>query len=436
MSVPAIEVLLLLSTVMVPPLPLRVAFAFTTAPGATVTEAALGALVSDGPAAARASVVPSATVPPPLRPETVIFAVGAKVTPPSASACTAPPVAPVALTAPSITSEPPMPPSTMLPPLPAPPLAEMVPPAVTRLLTMPSAAEAVRVIEPPCARMVPVLVTSAVTFLPSAPTGTCLTWPVTSIASSPSPYRSTVEVAAPASTTVPMRALMTPLLATAGATSAASPLCLTVMVPLLTTVALALPGMEKLVFPAMKFLLVVSAADTTSELTSTWLPLSNTTPERLTSTTLPLAVMCPAISDGSPPTTRFSVVALALGWTKLTVSAEPTLKLCQFTAASWLAWFTVVRVLLVWLMLACPATTCPPCGRAVGESCACAGKASTSNTAACNAVLPSNDARLRRRVPTATALLLPRLFAILRAVAIPPPPARISRTLPVWSFSR
>ena len=180
-------VLLLLSTVMVPPLPLRVAFACTTAPRATVTEAALGALVSDGPAAARASVVPSATVPPRLLPETSILAVEATVTPPSASACTAPPVAPVAVMSPSITSDPPMPPSTMVPPRPRPPSAEIVPPAVTRLVTIPSAAAAVSVTEPPCARMVPVLVTSAVTFRPSAPTGTCVTWPVTSIASSPSP---------------------------------------------------------------------------------------------------------------------------------------------------------------------------------------------------------------------------------------------------------
>ena len=222
-----------------------------------------------------------------------------------------------------------------------------------------------------------------------------------------------------------MRALMTPWFATAGATSAASPLCLTVMVPLLTTIALGLPGMEKLVFPAMKPLLVVSAADTTSELTSTWLPRSNTTPEPLTRMTLPLATMWPAISEGSPPTTRFSVTELLLGCTKSTVWAEPTLKLCQFTAARWLACCTVVTV-AVWLMLACPATTRPTCGRALGESWACAGKASTTSTAACSAVLPSNDARLRRRVPTATALLLPRLPAILRAVAIPPPPARRS----------
>ena len=288
---------------------------------------------------------------------------------------------------------------------------------------MPSAAAAVSVIEPPCARMVPVLVTSAGAVLPSGPTGTCRTWPLTSIASSPSPYRSTVAVGAPASTTVPIRALMTPWLATAGATSAASPLCLTVMVPLLTTIALGLPGTENLGLPAMKAALVVSAPDTTSELTSTWLPLSNTTPEPLTSTTLPLATMWPAISEGSPPVTRFSAAAWASGCWKSTVAAAPTLKLVQFTAAFWLVCRTVVTV-AVWLMLACPATTAPPCGWAPGGSPACAGKASTSSAAACSAVLPSNDARLRRRAPTATAP--PRPPAILRAVAIPPPPARCS----------
>ena len=180
-------VLSLLSTVMLPPLPLRVAFAFTTAPCATVTVFATGAPASDGPAAARASVVPSATVPPPLRPETSIFAVDATVTPPSASACTLPPVTPRALTSPCTTSDPPMPLSTMLPPLPRPPSVEILPPAVTRLVTIPSAAAAVSMIEPPCARIVPVLVTRAGTVWPLAPTGTCLTWPVTSIASSPSP---------------------------------------------------------------------------------------------------------------------------------------------------------------------------------------------------------------------------------------------------------
>ena len=125
--------------------------------------------------------------------------------------------------------------------------------------------------------------------------------------------------------------------------------------------------MEKLVFPAMKSWLRMSAVDTTSELTLTWLPFSNTTPEPLTSTTLPLAVMLPAMIEGSGPTTRFSVVALELGCWKSMVCAEPMLKLCQFTAASWLACCTVVTV-VVWLMLACPATSWPPCGRVVGAS--------------------------------------------------------------------
>ncbi len=414
-------VLALLSRVMVPPLPLRVAFAFTTAPGATVTVRAIGAVARDGPAAARASVVPSATVPPPLRPETSIFAAAATVTPPSASACTPPPVEPRALRSPCTTSDPPTPFSTMLPPGPLPPLVEIFPPAVTRLVTMPSAAAAVSVIVPPWARIVPVLVTSAVTFWPSAPTGTCLTWPVTSIASSPSPYRSTVWVVAPASTTWPMRALMTPWFATAGATSAASPLCLTVIVPLLMTIAFGLPGMEKLVFPAMKALLAMSAVEITSELTLTWLPCSNTTPDGLTSTTLPLAVMRPAIAEGSGPTTRFSVVALALGCWKVTLCAEPTLKLCQSTAARELDCCTVVTV-VVWLMLACPATTWPPCGCALGGSGpACAGSPSTSSTAACSAVLPSNAARRPRSVAGIIAFPPPRRPAILHAAAIPSP---------------
>ncbi len=92
--------------------------------------------------------------------------------------------------------------------------------------------------------IVPVLVTSAVTGLPSLPNGACVTWLLTSSDSSPSPYRSSVAVFAPASTTWPSVAVIVPRLATCGATSAARPACLTVMLPLLMTAALGLPGLS------------------------------------------------------------------------------------------------------------------------------------------------------------------------------------------------
>ena len=51
------------------------------------------------------------------------------------------------------------------------------------------------------------------------------------------------------------------------------------------------------------------------------------------------------------------------GWTKLTVSLLPTLKLAQFSDACWLVCWTVV-VAPDCVMVAVPATTCPPVGPA------------------------------------------------------------------------
>ena len=106
--------------------------------------------------------------------------------------------------------------------------------------------------------MVPVLVTSAV-----CPPGACRTSLLTSSATSPSPYMSSVWVTAPASTTVPSFAVMTPELATWGATKAASPACLMVIVPALSMRAVALPGWSNTSLPAMKFLLLMLEDETT-----------------------------------------------------------------------------------------------------------------------------------------------------------------------------
>jgi hypothetical protein len=89
------------------------------------------------------------------------------------------------------------------------------------------------------------------------------------------------------------------------------------------------------------------------------------TPDWFTSTTWPFAVILPAICDGLGPVTRLSVIALALGWLKLTLCGLPTSKLCQLTAARGLDWLIVVLA-GVWLIAAPPATTTPPVGRAFG----------------------------------------------------------------------
>ena len=175
-----------------PPLPLRVALAETFAPAETVTVLAVWVGTTAGPPEARASVVPSATVPPPARPETFSRAVGPSATVSVASTCTAPPLVPAArpaaLTSPSIVTEPPTPWSTMVPLRPdAVVLAEILPPASIRVLTIPSTALAVSTTLPPSTRIVPVLVTSADTVFPSGPTGAWVTCLVTSIDIIPSP---------------------------------------------------------------------------------------------------------------------------------------------------------------------------------------------------------------------------------------------------------
>ena len=138
---------------------------------------------------------------------------------------------------------------------------------------------------------------------------------------------------APASTTVPSRAVITPELATCGATKAASPAWPTVMLPAFVTAAPGLAGRSNTSLPAMKFCVLIPGALTISPLTSTCAPRENATPAALVMMTLPFALIRPAITEGSGPTTRFSVTALALGWLNCTVCWLPTSKLCQLMAA-------------------------------------------------------------------------------------------------------
>ena len=398
---PATTVLSVDSSATWPPLPVPRPSALIRAPAATCTARAESAGTPPDCARARARVVPTATVPPPPRPLADTRAAGPTATVPVAASTTVPPWAPGAMpsarTAPSTVMLPPTPATTIAPGLPPAVLACNRPPALTRFCTIPSAARAVSWMVPPSAWITPVFVTSAV-----PPLGARVTCRVTSTLISPSPYRSTVCASAPASTTRPMRALMTPEFATCGATSAANPVAPTVIVPALLIRASALPGWSNTMRPAMKFRLVTLAADTTKLCASTWLPAWNTTPLPLTSTTCPLAWMRPAICDGSGPVTRFSVTLLALGCWKATVWPLPTSKLRQSTAARWLVCATLVRA-AVWLMLADPATTAPPCGLAPGAGCATAGQASNRTADAPSAVLASRSRRCRSSQPTGCA---------------------------------
>ena len=61
---------------------------------------------------------------------------------------------------------------------------------------------------------------------------------------------------------------------------------------------------------------------------------------------------------------RFTAIAVADGWRKLTVSCAATLKLCQLSERFWLAWVMLVLAPDC-TMLPVPATTCPPEGAAI-----------------------------------------------------------------------
>src|SRR5450830_33691 len=73
------------------------------------------------------------------------------------------------------------------------------------------------------------------------------------------------------------------------------------------------------------------------------------------------------MAEASEPSTRFSAIAELLGWTKLTVSLAPILKLFQLTARFWVDWLTF-KVLPAWPMVAWPAVTWPPVGSALACS--------------------------------------------------------------------
>ena len=265
---PATVVVCVLSTVMRPPSPAPFASADTREPAASTVRAEVPAGAGPVPRA-RAAVVPSATRPPPACPSADTCAVGASTVAALPTTTTVPPVLPgarpSASTRPSTTTEPPVPTTSIWPAWPWAVLARTVPPARTRSCTTPSAARAVSCTVPPSAAMRPVLVTRAVTAVPPGPTGARSTCFVTSMDTSPSPYMSSVCVTAPPpSTTWPIRAVMVPEFATDGATRAASPACLTVMVPAFTIRASGFASRSNTIRPAMKLRLPMPAALTTT----------------------------------------------------------------------------------------------------------------------------------------------------------------------------
>ena len=227
---PAIAVSTDDSTVTVPPLPLPIPRAVTKAPFAIETPRAVGSPVTAAPPMARFSVVPTAIAPPPAMPDASTTAPDLTLT--TSVACNAiepplvPAVRPAALTLPVIWIEPPTPSMAIRPSFAPTVLAWILPPDVTRFVTSPSTARAVSRTRPPSAWMTPELVTSA-----TLPFGAVVTAPVTFRLTILSPYRSSVVVFAPASTTCPSRAEMVPELATPGPTRAARPASLIVMLP-------------------------------------------------------------------------------------------------------------------------------------------------------------------------------------------------------------
>ena len=259
----------------------------------------------------------------------------------SATTSIAPPAVPgarpVAASWPLTMIEPPMPFSATVPACRRRWRRGCVPPASTRFCTMPSAARAVSCTVPPSARMVPVLVTSAVTVLPSG-ADRHLRHLLGDVDATPARRRTgrASRSLAPASTTWPSLAVITPELATCGATSAASPACLTVMVPALSIRALGLPGWSNTMRPAMKFWLVMPAAETTRPGGVDLRTFVEGDAVLVDQDHLAVGIDPAGDLRRVGPITRLSATALV---TKAAGTAPiccaPTSKLCQLIAARW-----------------------------------------------------------------------------------------------------
>ena len=95
--------------------------------------------------------------------------------------------------------------------------------------------------------------------------------------------------------------MMVPELRTPGATSAAKPPFVAVMVPMLTIEASGRPGIWKLKRPAMKSSLRMSLVVARKPAVLITAPAPKMMPSRLTTNTLPLASRLPRICDGPEP---------------------------------------------------------------------------------------------------------------------------------------
>ena len=358
---PACLVLFCDSTVTLPPLPDFTASADRVAPASTVT---LSDQVPERPV-----LLPMATSPPPLLPEASMrafffTAISAPV------ATTVPPVCPSprppASTVPPMLTVPVSPPDRTILPLALPTEVALMTPSVLMTLSItPFTARADRVTLPPSAAISPELTTSAATGFPSASFATVFTAELASKLMRPSPWKSSVKVSAPPSATLPSFARMTPELRTCGATSAASPLSLTVMSPSFTTMALGLvEAWSNWYLPAMKLASEMLAVVATSPPTSTLAPAPITTPLGLTSMTVPLADKLPMILDGSFPVTRFSVTLEAEGCWKVTFSPASMLKDFQVMMALSVDWRISIDFGVADRMVAAPAVTVPSRGLA------------------------------------------------------------------------
>jgi hypothetical protein len=92
----------------------------------------------------------------------------------------------------------------------------------------------------------------------------------------------------------------------------------------------------------MKFVLSIPAVVANSPAVFTRAVEPKTTPLGFTMKTRPFALRLPEMSDALAPDTRLSVIELAEGCTKTTLSPAATLNPCQLTTARVLLWVTRV----------------------------------------------------------------------------------------------
>ena len=225
--------------------------------------------------------------------------------------------------------------STIMPFLVPTEFASITPEVLITESTTTRAAAAVSSTRPPFAFSLPSLETRALSVCPVA---TSFTWPAiwspTPSWISRSPYMSSVNMLPDASATVPSVAVMVPVLRTPGATSAAKPPLVAVIVPWLTIEASGRPGILKLKRPAMKSSLRMSLVVARKPAVVITAPGPKMMPSRLTRNTLPFAVSVPRIWLGpSPPVTLLSTIEFAFGWTNVVFSPTPILNRFQLMIA-------------------------------------------------------------------------------------------------------